>query len=334
MSLLLHPPTTRCESVADVAAALADAREHGIEPVLDLSPLNRIHIDPMRRIAWVQPGARWGELDAATQEHGLAVTGGREPSTGVAGHTLGSGSGWLERRMGLAADNLRAARVLTAGGRVVLASARVNPDLFWALRGGGGSFGIVVELELALRPVGPEVLGGMLRWPRERAGEVMRAYRELMAGAPDALCGGLELTSSAVGVLVLYAGDAGRGAEHLRPLRELAPAVDTVRPMSYCKLQSLHPGGDRPVAYLDALPDATIDALIDAPAPVLLQPLGGAFGRVGELETAHGHRAAAWGVQADVPLAGTAPSPERETRLLETKERWDPHGVFAPLQDR
>jgi FAD/FMN-containing dehydrogenase len=330
MSLLLPTATAaRCESVADVAAALAHAREHEIEPALDLSPLNQVVVDPMRRIAWVQPGVLWGELDAATQEHGLAVTGGRSPSTGVAALTLGSGSGWLERRMGLAADNLRAARVLTADGRVVLASAQVNPDLFWALRGGGGSFGIAVELEFALRPVGPEVLGGMLQWPRERAGDVMRAYRELMAGAPDALCGGLVLTRPTVGVLVLYAGDAERGADHLRPLRELAPALDTVRPRPYCELQAMHAGGDDRIEYLDALDDATIDALIDAPA-ALLQPLGGAYGRVGELETAHGHRAAAWGVQAPGALAGTlAPSPEREHRLLAAKARWDPQGVFA-----
>jgi FAD/FMN-containing dehydrogenase len=168
----------RCESVADIAAALRYARAAGLEVavkagghaapgfattdggvVIDLSPLKDIQVDPVRRIAWVQPGVLWGELDAATQEHGLAVTGGRVSSTGVAGFTLGSGSGWLERKMGLAADNLRAARVLTAEGAVVTASEHENPDLFWALCGGGGNFGIVVEFEFALRPVGPIVLG-------------------------------------------------------------------------------------------------------------------------------------------------------------------------------
>ena len=144
----------------------------------------------------MQPGVLWGELDAATQEHGLAVTGGRGVVDRVAGFALGSGSGWLERKMGLAADNLRAARVLTADGHVVTASADENPDLFWALRGGGGNFGIVVEFEFALRPVGPIILGGMLIWPRERAAEVTRAYRDLMAEAPDALCGGLALMSA------------------------------------------------------------------------------------------------------------------------------------------
>ena len=221
--------------------------------VIDLGPLKAIHVDPARRIAWVQPGVVWGELDAATQEHGLAVTGGRVSSTGVAGFTLGSGSGWLERKMGLAADNLRAARVVTADGHVVTASETENPDLFWAIRGGGGNFGIVVEFEFALRPVGPLVLGGMLLWPRERAGEVMRAYRDLMADAPDALCGGLALMTAppldfvpaelqgrpAVGVIVLYAGELERGAEHIAPLRALAPAVDVVQPMPYCAVQSM-----------------------------------------------------------------------------------------------
>ena len=187
--------------------------------MIDLGPLKAIQVDPARRIAWVQPGVVWGELDAATQEHGLAVTGGRVSSTGVSGFTLGSGSGWLERKMGLAADNLRAARVLTADGHVVKASATENADLFWALRGGGGNFGIVVEFEFALRPVGPLVLGGMLLWPRERAGEVMRAYRDLMADAPDALCGGLALMSAPPLPMVPARAPGPSGHRRPRPLR-------------------------------------------------------------------------------------------------------------------
>jgi FAD/FMN-containing dehydrogenase len=335
MSLLLPAPTNapddapvaRCESVADVAAALAGPRA----PRLDLRPLAAVHVDPLRRVAWVQPGARWHELDAATQEHGLAVTGARVPATAVAAHALGSGSGWLERRMGLTADNLRAVRLLTAGGRVVLASERVNPDLFWALRG-GGTFGVAVELELALRPVGPEVLGGMLVWPRDRARAVLRAYRDLMAGAPDALCGGLLLTPSAVSVLVLYAGDAERGAEHLRPLRALAPAQDGVRPTTYCAMQGLLQIDGAPRAHLRALPDAAVDALAAGGATALLQPLGGAVARVGELDTAFAHRGAAWAVQGDagalVPWTLPAQTAERRARLAEVAERWDPYGVF------
>jgi FAD/FMN-containing dehydrogenase len=405
----------RCATVADIAAALAYARREGLEVavragghstpgfgtseggiVIDLRALNGIHVSSARRRAWVQPGALWGELDAATQEHGLAVTGGRVSSTGVAGFTLGSGSGWLERKMGLAADNLRAARVLTADGVIVTASERENADLFWGLRGGGGNFGIVVEFEFELRSVGPIVLGGMLLWPRDRAGEVARAYRDLMADAPDALCGGLALLTAppapivpaalqgrpAVGVIVLYAGDPERGADHLAPLRALAPAVDAVQPMPYTAVQKLtdggHPEGLRDyykAGFLDALTDGAIDAFLAgaerAPSPlsaVMLQPLGGAFGRVGEMDTALGHRDAQWGCQilsqwldpehdeanarwarelmGDIaPWARPAGFPnfvadggdaavqvaygaERHARLVELKDRWDPHNLF------
>jgi FAD/FMN-containing dehydrogenase len=334
----------RCESVQDIAAALAYARSEGLEiavragahsapgfatvdggVVIDVGPLKAIHIDAVRQVAWVQPGVLWGELDAATQEHGLAVTGGRVTSTGVAGFTIGSGSGWLERKMGLAADNLRAARVLTADGHVVTASATENPDLFWAIRGGGGNFGIVVEFEFALRPIGPEVLGGMMIWPRDRAREVMAAYRDVMIDAPDSLCGGLVLISApplpivpvelqgrpAVGVLVLYAGAPDRGAAHIAPLRALEPVVDSVQPMPYTAVQSML-DKDETVrlrhyyrfSFIDTLTDGTIDALLAgaerAPSTlsaVLLQPLGGAFARVGAMDTALGHRDADWGVQ-------------------------------------
>jgi FAD binding domain-containing protein/berberine-like enzyme len=405
----------RCESVADVSAAVVHARRYGMEIavrggshsapgfgtsdgglVIDLGPLKGIQVDPARRIAWVQPGVVWGELDAATQEHGLAVTGGRVSSTGVSGFTIGSGSGWLERKMGLAPDNLRAARVVTADGHVVKASETENPDLFWAIRGGGGNFGIVVEFEFALRPVGPIVLGGMLLWPRERAGEVMRTYRDLMADAPDALCGGLALMTAppapmvpaelqgrpAVGVIVVYAGDPERGAEHIAPLRALAPAVDIVQPMPYVAVQSMmdkdHPDALRNYyrsGFVDELTDAAIDTILAgaAGAPstlsaILLQPLGGAFGRVGDMDTALGHRDAQWAFQvlaqwleperdttnrnwvraltdALSPWSRPAGFPnfiseagdasvvvaygaERYARLVEAKDRWDPENVF------
>jgi hypothetical protein len=407
----------RCESIQDIAAALAYARREELEVavragshsspgfatseggiVIDLSPLKAIHVDAGRQIAWVQPGVLWGELDAATQEHGLAVTGGRVSSTGVAGFTIGSGSGWLERKMGLAADNLRAARVLTADGDIVTASATENPDLFWALRGGGGNFGIVVEFEFALRPVGPIVLGGMMLWPRERAREVMESYRDVMIDAPDSLCGGLVLMSApplpivplelqgkpAVGVLVVYAGAPDRGAAHIAPLRALHPAVDAVQLMPYTAVQAMLDGpadkikmrGYYRFSFIDTLTDSAIDTIIasadSAPSTlsgVLLQPLGGAYGRVGEMETALGHRDADWGIQvlaqwleperdtsnrawvraftdALSPWARPASFPnfiadagdaegvrgaygaERYGRLVEVKDRWDPHNVF------
>jgi hypothetical protein len=334
----------RCHSVPDIVAALAYARRHDLEVavrggshaspgfattdggiVIDLSPLKDIHVCPARQIAWVQPGVLWGELDAATQEHGLAVTGGRVSSTGVAGFTIGSGSGWLERKMGLAADNLRVARILTADGVLVTASATENEDLFWAIRGGGGNFGIVVEFEFSLRAVGPIVLGGMMIWPRDRARDVMTTYRDLMREAPDSLGGGLVLMSApplpmvplelqgrpAVGVLVLYAGAPDRGSEHIAPLRALHPVVDAVQPMPYTAFQSMLDGdgsvklrGYYRFNFIDELTDGAVDTILagadNAPSTqslALLHPLGGEYGRVGAMDTALGHRDAEWGIQ-------------------------------------
>ena len=130
-------------------------------------------------------GLTWGEFDAATQEHGLAVTGGRVTSTGIAGLALGSGSGWLERKFGFTCDNLIAAEVVTADGRQVVASETENPELFWGLRGGGGNFGIVTAFHLQLHEVGPIVFGGMLVWPAPMAGDLVRFFRDFMADAPD-----------------------------------------------------------------------------------------------------------------------------------------------------
>ena len=181
----------RCTGRDDVAAALRHARERGLRVsvgaadgalMLDLGRMRGVYVDPVRRRARVQGGATWREVDAATQAHGLAVTGARVPSVGVAGFTLGSGSGWLERKLGLAPDRLVSARVVTADGDVVTASAGEHPELIWALRGGGAGLGVVVELEFALAPVGPAVVGGMLGWPAERICEVAAFYGALMGG--------------------------------------------------------------------------------------------------------------------------------------------------------
>ena len=155
--------------------------------VLDVRGLDFVEVDPVRRVARVGGGATWAQVDRATQEHGLATTGGRVSTTGVAGLTLGGGSGWLERKHGLACDNLLAAELVTADGERVRASATENPELLWALRGGGGNFGVVTALELTLHPVGPEVLAGLAVYPEARAGELLRAFRDLMRDAPDEL---------------------------------------------------------------------------------------------------------------------------------------------------
>jgi FAD/FMN-containing dehydrogenase len=247
---------------------------------------------------------------------------------GVAGFMLGSGSGWLERKLGLAADSLRAARVVTTEGDVVTTRADEHPDLFWALRGGGPSFGVVVELELALAPVGPDVLGGMLAWPAARATEVAAAYAELMRRAPDDLGGGLALLDGPpapflpsalhgaplVAVLVLWTGEPGAGEDLLRPLRALAPAGDSVGRLPYVALQGMF---ERPAeaqvptrahadgGFLGGLPTEAIAAAAAAssrrPSPlgsILFQPLGGAFARVPEDATPLGRRSAPWHWQA------------------------------------
>jgi FAD/FMN-containing dehydrogenase len=328
----------------DVAAAIAHARDHDLEIavragghsgagygvvddglVIDVRPLQRLEVDLAARTVRAGAGLTWGQFDAATQAHGLAVTGGRISDTGVAGLTLGSGSGWLERLHGLTADNLVSAKVVTADGGMVRASAHEHPDLFWGLRG-GGNFGVVTELELALHPVGPTILGGPLVFEWERAGEVLAAYRDVMSTAPDELggCAVLQLAPPApfvpdrlvgkpvVSIVVAAFGDLERAERLAAPLRALCPAADAVAPMPYVALQSMldagNPSGMRnywKAAFLDELPDSAIAAAIDVaggiPSPltvVLLQPLGGAYARVNEDATALSHREAPWAYHA------------------------------------
>jgi FAD/FMN-containing dehydrogenase len=318
----------RCTGPQDVRAALAHAREqnlvvavrgggHSIPGhsscdggiVIDTSPMKRVEIDARGRTGRFGAGLTWGELDAATQEHGLAVTGGRVTHTGVAGFTLGSGSGWLERKYGATSQSLLSAEVVTADGRVVRASATEHAELFWGLRGGGGNFGVVTEFEFRLHPVGPIVFAGMILHPREAAGELVRFYRDFMEGAPDEVGGGLALLTApaedfvperargrpACGVIVVYMGDAERGEKALRPLLEWGePLVRRVGPMPYTALQGItdprQPWGISLYAkidYLHEFPDQAIDAMVsefDAAASplsvVYLCPLGGALSRM------------------------------------------------------
>src|SRR5678815_1335885 len=166
----------QCATTADVVGAVNLAREHGL--VLDLSPMRAVTVDPARRIASAQGGALWKDLDEATHRHGLATTGGLISSTGIGGLTLGGGLGWLMRSYGLACDNLVAVEIVTADGTVRRASATENAELFWGVRGGGGNFGVVTTFEYRLHPVS-NMYGGMLVYPFARAGEVLRAYRDL-----------------------------------------------------------------------------------------------------------------------------------------------------------
>ena len=259
----------RCTCTADVVAAVNHGREHGL-PVavhggghgvaghavceggvmIDLRPLKGVEIDPQRRTTRAQAGLTWGEFDAATQEHGLAVTGGRMSTTGIAGLTLGSGSGWLERKFGLSADNLLSAEVVLADGSVVTASEQENPDLFWGLRGGSGNFGVVTEFEFQLHPVGPMLFGGMVLYPGDCAREVLRSFRQFMAEAPDEVGGAAALITAphapfvpeeargkpAVGIIACYVGEPDEGEQMLAPLRHFGrPAAE--RTAAYMEYQ-------------------------------------------------------------------------------------------------
>lgn len=331
----------RATSTADVVHALGFARATGLQLavrggghsvagystiegglLLDLGPMKGVEVDPVARVARVQPGVVWGELDRATQAHGLATTGGRMSTTGVAGFTLGSGSGWLERVYGSACDNLAAAEVVTAAGTVVTASETENTDLLWGLRGGGGNFGIVTEFTFRLHPVGPEAYGGLLIYPRSQAPEVLRHVRDFLQSAPREVCGGVLCMTAppapfvppelrglpSVMVLAAYWGDVEAGARALAPLKQLAPAVDLMGPTTYLDIQAItdagNPPGRRNYWRSELLPDAP-DELLDAfiacaaeatsPASTLiLGRLGGAFGDPAEDSTALGGRAAQW----------------------------------------
>jgi hypothetical protein len=334
----------RCASAGDVAAAVALAREqhlplsvygggHGVTGsavcdagvCVDLRGMKGIAVDPEARRVRAEAGLTWGELDAATQEHGLAVTGGRVSTTGVAGLTLGSGSGWLERKLGFVCDNLVEAEVVTADGRTVLASETENPDLFWALRGGGGNFGVVTAFHLRLHPIGPIVLGGMLMYPAPMAGDLLRFFRDFMAEAPDEVGAGVAFITAppeefvpepvrgqpVVGAVLCYAGPVEEGEEVLRPLREFGPpGIDMVGPMPYVAVQQLldaaAPKGMQnywTADFLEDLSDEAVDVLVGhATQPVspltqiLVVPGGGALARVDEEATAFGQRQAPWNV--------------------------------------
>lgn len=342
----------RCASSGDVVAALGFAREHGLEVstrggghnvagravvedglMLDLSLMNGVEVDPELRRAYVQPGARWADVDRETQAHGLATTGGLDSRTGVAGLTLGGGLGYLARTYGLAADNLVAAEVVTAAGEVVRASEDSNADLLWALRGGGGGFGVVTSFEFRLHEVGPEVAVGQAYILREHAAEALTFYREFTETAPDEVaCYALALRippvdpfpaehhgEVAIGIVAMHCGSVESGEDALAPLAALDNAIlSFVAPMPYAVLQSSFdagaPDGGRyyyKSEYLSALPDEAIDAIVGQLDPfpgdftmVGLEPLGGAINRVARDATAFPHRdsalvASVWGGWSD-----------------------------------
>jgi len=257
----------RCSGTADVIAVVRFARDHNLEIavrggghgvagtavcddgiVIDLSRMRAVRVDPAARRAWVQGGALWGDVDAETQAHGLATTGGIVSHTGVAGLTLGGGIGWLMRKHGLTVDNLLAADVVTADGERLRASEDEHADLFWALRGGGGNFGVVTSFEFRLHAVGPTVLAGPILWDATDAPEILRFYRDFVRDAPDELGTIVKFTTApplpaipedlhgrpVVMVGTCYTGPVEDGERVLGALRAFqTPLLDLVGPKPY-----------------------------------------------------------------------------------------------------
>jgi FAD/FMN-containing dehydrogenase len=317
----------QCESADDVREALAFARRNGLPVavrsgghsvagaslvadglVLDLRKLNAVSVSPDARSIVVGGGCDWGTLDRATQPYGVATTGGRVSTTGVGGFTLGGGSGWIERKFGLACDNLLAVDLILADGRAVTASETEHPDLFWALHGGGGNFGVATSFTFRLHPL-REFSIALLLWPAGDGAAVTRCFRDLTADGPDEVGGGvIYLTApgeefvpaSLVGtlccaVLCTFVGGEAGLRDVVRPLLEMRPAGEVITAIAYADLQCMldDPPGYRnywSAEYLRDLPDEAVqrfcagayDMVIPSPSQHLLLPWGGAVARNGD----------------------------------------------------
>jgi len=324
----------RCMGVADVMAAVNFARDNGLLVavrggghnvggkaicdggiLIDLSLMRAVHVNAKDLTARVQGGATLGDVDRETHVFGLAVPLGVVSKTGVGGLTLGGGVGWLVRKYGLTCDNVLSFEVVTADGQFVVASATENGDLFWALRGGGGNFGVVTSFEYRLHPISI-VLGGLILYPREMAREVLRFYRDFTQSAPEELTAyaGLLYTPEgipAVGVIACYCGDITTGEQVLKPLREFAtPMVDAFQPLPFPIMQSLldgaTPDGNQNYwksTFLRELSDEAIEVLIEnanqVTSPltsVMIEFYGGAASRVSVAQTAFAQRETQYGI--------------------------------------
>jgi FAD/FMN-containing dehydrogenase len=291
--------------------------------VIDLGAMRQVSVDPSTRTASVGGGGTWLDIDAATQQYDLATPGGRVTHTGIGGLTLGGGQGWLSPKHGLSCDNLIAAEVVTADGRIVTASAESHPDLLWGLRGAGGNFGAVTTFTFGLHPVGPMFMGGLLIHPVERAIEIAPMYQDFVANNPE-FGGGMVFLSAppapgvpdeAVGAPVVaiaaawFDSDLAAGERALAPLREFGPPlVDLIGPMPYLALQSMTDAGNAPgfrnhwsASYLDAIPESliadTIAATIAKPSVLshaIIAQMGAAAHEVDEMATAFPNRGAQW----------------------------------------
>jgi FAD/FMN-containing dehydrogenase len=321
----------RCRTVPDVADAVIIGREQATEIsvrggghnvaglavtdgglMIDLAPMKGIKVDRRRRTVWAQGGVTWNEFNCAAACHGLATTGGVVSTTGIAGLTLGGGEGWLMGKYGLTIDNLLAVEVVTATGEVVTASREENQDLFWALRGGGGNFGIATSFEYQAHPVST-VHGGPVVHPARRAREALGFYRELTQTAPDELTVYFSLFADPAApgeklaaMIACHCGDPATAEADLKPLRQFGPpAADLIQPMPYPVINTLNDAGYPKgafnywkSAFLTDLSDAPLEIMIDAlhrcPSPMSglgIAPYLGAVTRVDATATAFAHRA-------------------------------------------
>ncbi|SDK40894.1 FAD/FMN-containing dehydrogenase [Actinopolyspora mzabensis] len=364
-----------CDDIDDIRRALDFARKQDLEVavrggghsvsgaglvdgglVIDMRRFNRVTVEPQTRLATVGGGARWGEFDGAARPYKLATTGGRVSTTGVAGLTLGGGSGWLERKWGLACDSLVSADLVTASGARVTADAERNPELFWALHGGGGNFGIATSLTFRLHEL-PEFSMALLLWPAERGRVVAGEYRDFVAGAPDEISGGLiyltgppedfvppELVDTlCCAVVVTFMGNESELRELIRPLLGLRPAGQLITDIDYADMQSLldDPPGYRnywSAEYMAELPDEVLDRFcaraydmpMPSPAQHALLPWGGAVSADG-VGAAMSDRAVPWVVHP-LGLWSDAATDERAIRwvrdLREDMRPWTTGAVY------
>jgi FAD/FMN-containing dehydrogenase len=355
----------RCAGVSDVIEAVAFARRNDLllavrggshsaaglamcddGMVIDLSGMKGVRVDPIERTVQAQAGLLWGDLDRETQAFGLATTGGTVSNTGVSGLTLGGGLGWLMGKHGLACDNLLAVDLVTADGQFLTASETRHADVFWALQGGGGNFGVATSFAFRLHEVGPTVLGGLVIYPLAEAPSVLRFYRDFCATLPDeAEAYAAILTAPdgkpVVAMLLGYTGDLAEGARVLAPARQFgSPVADTVGPIQYLERQKLIDDlGTHGIhrywksGFLTELPDSFID-LVAEWAPTILSPMTvlgffyfhGAASRVDPAATAFGLRKVQW--DFDIISQWTNPA-EAGVHVHWTREFWKDAEPYA-----
>ena len=358
-----------CSGTADVADAVNFAREQGLTVavrggghsiaglsaieggmLIDLAPMRGVHVDPDRRLAYVQGGALWGDVDRETQRFGLVAPGGVVSDTGVGGLTLGGGYGWVRRKYGLSCDSVVEAQVVTADGQVLKASENENSDLYWAIRGGSGNFGIVTSFTFELHPLGPEVAFSATFYPLEDYADILRGWREYVSGAPD------EVTSVCVSITFpadpqmpeavhdrpvvivggVYAGDVDEGMRETEPLRKLGtPLFDMSGPTPFAVVQTgfdpLFPRGEIRAywksQYLEELSDEAIEVIAakaqERPAPLTLVnvfQMGGAIAKVDPEDTAFATRSAPYMVSIDGMWSDPA---DDEANVAWTRSAWE-----------